>query len=59
MKLFRQDRDGKPVELYPGGPVNPRQLASAAFAPLHRRLTAFLPGYPVASPPSPSKFNIL
>jgi len=50
MKLFLEDSDGYPIEIYPPGPVNPRQLAAEAFEQLHSRLTAALAGYPIASP---------
>jgi len=50
MRVFQENNLGDPVELVPPGPVNPKQLACEALQQLHSRLTASLPGYPVASP---------
>jgi hypothetical protein len=49
MQVFLENSLQEPVEIYPPGPVNPVKLAEAALEQLHSRLTAAVPGYPIAS----------
>ncbi|MFZ0051225.1 MAG: hypothetical protein WAK96_05580 [Desulfobaccales bacterium] len=50
MELFEKNSAGDPVEIYPKGPVNPARLAEATLEQLDSRLSASVPGYPVAKP---------